>query len=379
MARNAKQSPATALSVDGTDAIADLVNEEPPPRIGSQGQRQQGHGHRLTAAFDALERFPALAESRDRVLHLVTNGNEKATNDLVEAIERDVALVITVIRYANKAAGGRRKVVTVREAVEILTPGGVEAIVTRTKTFDFFERTAQWDATPDRFRIHALATQRAAERIARETSWEGDIDALLVTALLHDIGKLVLTYAYDGYPKEIHGSARTPQERLMRERRELGVDHALVGGVLARRWGLPGSMATAIERHHSDDEGGEAAIIRLADMLAHYAEGGDVSPDELLRASRNAHLTVRQLRSILYDAPMGGGNERKRATQPSPLSPRESDVLRQLAEGQVYEDIAKELHLSTSTVRTHLHNIYGKLGVKDRAQAVLTAAENGWL
>ena len=38
-----------------------------------------------------------------------------------------------------------------------------------------------------------------------------------------------------------------------------------------------------------------------------------------------------------------------------------------------------ELALSTSTVRTHLHNIYGKLGAVDRAQAVLIATERGWL
>jgi putative nucleotidyltransferase with HDIG domain len=368
MARNANQQAFANAS----------ESEEAPTRIGAQGQSQHGHGHRLTAAFEALERFPALAESRDRVLHLVSGGNKKSTTELVAAIERDVALVITVIRYANKATGGRRKVTTVREAVEVLTPGGVEAIVTRTKTFDFFERTAQWDFTPDRFRLHAIATQQAAERIAREINWDGDINALLVTALLHDIGKLVLTYAYDGYPRQVLGSARTPQERLTRERRELGVDHALVGGVLARRWGLPNSLAAAIERHHSDEETGEAAIIRLADMLSHYGDGGDVSSDELLKASRNVRLTVRQLRSILYELPIAGG-ERRRPTSPSPLSPRESDVLRQLAEGNVYEEIAKNLHLSTSTVRTHLHNIYGKLGVKDRAQAVLNAAENGWL
>jgi len=35
--------------------------------------------------------------------------------------------------------------------------------------------------------------------------------------------------------------------------RELGVDHALVGGVLARRWNLPKSVASAIERHHAED------------------------------------------------------------------------------------------------------------------------------
>jgi DNA-binding NarL/FixJ family response regulator len=55
------------------------------------------------------------------------------------------------------------------------------------------------------------------------------------------------------------------------------------------------------------------------------------------------------------------------------------DVLRRLAEGKVYKQIAHELQLSTSTVRTHLHNVYGKLGAVDRAQAVLTATDKGWL
>ena len=54
-------------------------------------------------------------------------------------------------------------------------------------------------------------------------------------------------------------------------------------------------------------------------------------------------------------------------------------MLKRLAEGKVYKQIASELSLSTSTVRTHLHNIYGKLGAVDRAQAVLIATERGWI
>ena len=50
-----------------------------------------------------------------------------------------------------------------------------------------------------------------------------------------------------------------------------------------------------------------------------------------------------------------------------------------LAEGEVYKQIAAELDLSASTVRTHLHNVYRKIGVKDRAQAVLFARERGWI
>ena len=70
-----------------------------------------------------------------------------------------------------------------------------------------------------------------------------------------------------------------PEERLRRERRELGVDHALVGAVLIRRWGLPGSIATAVERHHAPDAEGIAAVVQLADLIVHHAAGDRVSPD----------------------------------------------------------------------------------------------------
>jgi DNA-binding NarL/FixJ family response regulator len=53
--------------------------------------------------------------------------------------------------------------------------------------------------------------------------------------------------------------------------------------------------------------------------------------------------------------------------------------VRELATGKVYREIAESLQSSNSTVRTHLHNAYRKLGVNDRAQAVLLCAEHGWL
>ncbi len=76
--------------------------------------------------------------------------------------------------------------------------------------------------------------------------------------------------------------------------------------------------------------------------------------------------------------PYGAASGRRRP-EPCPLSAREVQILRVLAEGKVYKQIAAELGLSTSTVRTHLHNIYGKIGAVDRAQAVLMATERGWL
>jgi putative nucleotidyltransferase with HDIG domain len=344
---------------------------------GASRHHNEGHGRRLTAAFEALEAFPALAESRNRLLRVVKQ-ERVSTSDVVAAVESDVALVIAVLRLGNQVEGkSRGKVESVVQAVELLSPEAVQQLATRARTFDFFERSSVWDAAPERFRLHGVATQRAADRIATEVGYE-QRDRLMVTALLHDIGKLVLMHAYPGYPGQVHNGARTPEERIHRERRELGVDHALVGGVLARRWGLPKGVASVIERHHADDATGEAAFVRLADMLAHYSQGGAVSPTELLKTARTIGLGPTELRAIMYDLPYPTTG-RARQVDPCPLSSREVEVLKRLAEGKVYKQIALELQLSTSTVRTHLHNIYGKLGAVDRAQAVLMATERGWL
>jgi putative nucleotidyltransferase with HDIG domain len=293
-------------------------------------------------------------------------------------VESDVALVITVLRIANRTVQRKKgKIASIPEAVEILSPDGVESLAARAATFDFFERTPGWDVAPERFRLHAVATQRAADRIAKEIQYP-DRDEILVSALLHDIGKLVLVHAYPGYPEQVHGQAQTPEERIHRERRELGVDHALVGGVLTRRWGLPSRLAAAIERHHSDEVEGEAAIIRLADMLAHYSHGHPIEPARMLKVARALDLGPDQLRSVMYELPYPTEPGR-RQIDPCPLSAREVEVLRRLAEGKVYKQIALELNLSTSTVRTHLHNTYCKLGAVDRAQAVLLATQKGWL
>jgi putative nucleotidyltransferase with HDIG domain len=304
--------------------------------------------------------------------------DQPSVAEMVAAIESDVALVIAVMRLANKHAGARGKVRTVPEAIDVLKPAGVEALIGATSTFDFFERTPKWDVAPERFRLHAVATQRAADGLASRLEFP-DRDELLISSLLHDIGKLVLVQAYPGYPKQVHTSAaRTPEQRVHAERRELGIDHALVGGVMARRWGLPQPLAAAIEHHHAEDASGEAGLVRLADMIAHYAQGSPIAPDQLLAVARQVGLGPQDLREVLYELP-GPPPDRRRASTPCPLSARELEVLRRLAEGKVYKQIALELELSTSTVRTHLHNVYGKLDAVDRAQAVLIASERGWL
>jgi two-component system nitrate/nitrite response regulator NarL len=71
--------------------------------------------------------------------------------------------------------------------------------------------------------------------------------------------------------------------------------------------------------------------------------------------------------------------ERERSGGRPELTSREGEVLRLIADGLSAPQIAKELHLSTTTVKTHLHTLYEKLGVSDRAAAVAEAMRRGLL
>src|SRR5262245_1685579 len=71
----------------------------------------------------------------------------------------------------------------------------------------------------------------------------------------------------------------------------------------------------------------------------------------------------------------------RRAPTPTvpPLSEREMVVLRAAARGLPNKDIAKHLNLSVRTIHTHLGNVFAKLGVGSRTEAVLLALRRGWI
>jgi DNA-binding NarL/FixJ family response regulator len=62
-----------------------------------------------------------------------------------------------------------------------------------------------------------------------------------------------------------------------------------------------------------------------------------------------------------------------------PLTARETEVLRLLAQGQTNPQIARELVVSPGTVKNHVRDIIAKLGVSDRTQAAVRAMELGLL
>lgn len=66
-------------------------------------------------------------------------------------------------------------------------------------------------------------------------------------------------------------------------------------------------------------------------------------------------------------------------TAVNPLSDREMDVLKLVADGLTNPEIGRQLYISAGTVRVHVSNIIAKLGVNDRVQAAVRALREGWL
>jgi putative nucleotidyltransferase with HDIG domain len=345
------------------------------PRGGSGARRARHGGRDLTSAIEELDVIPAFAPAHERLLAATATVNISG-GELVAAIESDTGLTVAVLRRAQDV-GGRRVIANVADAVASLGPTEIQVAIEALPRTEFPWRTSQLEVLMHHSRVHAQAVARAADRISREVEL-AQRDDVLVAALLHDIGKLVLGRAFSEYTSTTERTS-TPEERIRAEQRAWGMDHASVGALLLRRWRLPERLVSTVAAHHSSAaEGDVATYVRLADMVVHHAQGDPVDRSEMLSLAYVCGLSAPALRAVLFDLPHAGGSQRRRA-EPSPLSKRQTAVLRILAQGKVYQAIAVELGVTTSTVRSHLHSIYGKLGVDDRAQAVLRATEMGCL
>jgi DNA-binding NarL/FixJ family response regulator len=101
----------------------------------------------------------------------------------------------------------------------------------------------------------------------------------------------------------------------------------------------------------------------------------DTPRDELCRAVSAAYRGE----SVLSPSVAGRLMGELRSPAREPLSQRELEVLRLIAQGSTNRETAARLFISEATVKTHLLHVYAKLGVRDRAAAVATAFERGLL
>jgi LuxR family maltose regulon positive regulatory protein len=189
---------------------------------------------------------------------------------------------------------------------------------------------------------------------------------------------LWLHQAHAGGPPEILDQALALAERVVAEASQFQRAGIAVQGLLVRAQlhallgNLPASQTDLTQ------------ALRLAQREEYIRTFVDEGPAlaALLKGLQNQNVLPNYVRKLLaaFAADEAGPSPApEQSGLVEPLSERELEVLGLMSEGLTNPDIAKRLVISLSTVKTHLNNIYGKLSVRNRAEAVLRAKELGLL
>ena len=168
-------------------------------------------------------------------------------------IEKDQAMVTKILRLVNSSFYGfRSKIKNISHAIIILGFNTIKNAVVSVsiiktfsgkKTFEGFDITDFWK--------HSVGVAVTSMYLSEQTKLDSPDDCFVV-GLLHDIGKVVLaqyfTGLFDGVWKSIKEDGLSFSEA---EQKLLPVNHARIGGYLAKKWQFPASLIDSITYHHA--------------------------------------------------------------------------------------------------------------------------------
>jgi HD-GYP domain-containing protein (c-di-GMP phosphodiesterase class II) len=230
---------------------------------------------------------------------------------------------------------------------------------------------------------HSGNVARVAERAARlRRRTEEAVTTLRRAALLHDLGRAAVPTGIWERPGRL-SSAEWELVRLHAYQTER---------ILARSSALtePGRIAGM---HHERIDGSgyhrgarageqdsDCRLLAAADVYSALTESRPhrpaYSPDAAAQTLRRMALDPESIECVLEAA---GLTRRRIRSRPAGLTEREVEVLRLIVRGMSMGEVATALHISTSTVHTHLAHVYEKAGISTRAAAAVFAMENDLL
>jgi diguanylate cyclase (GGDEF)-like protein/putative nucleotidyltransferase with HDIG domain len=241
---------------------------------------------KLTAeAIDRLDRLPVMDRAVQQVL-AVTDNEDSGLDELVAALEADLALAVNLLRYANSAyLGSPIPAKTIRQAVVMIGREATRELCLEAVTFRFFELApGNGGISRGQMHTHAVTVASLASAAAEMASVPAGLPHL--AGLLHDCGKLVMPVAFGEQTMDdlaaLHPSGAA---RSQAEWEQLGIDHAYAGAMFAADSGLDEQVVAAIAWHHGGRRGcvaptPEIACVQLANAVVDMLSGE--LPDEAL-------------------------------------------------------------------------------------------------
>lgn len=247
-----------------------------------------------------LESLPAFPEVVIEVLHLSAESSSAGTA-LLDLLSTDAGLAGCVLQSAPGSG-------SLEQAAARLGVRGVRRAVLWHTALTLFPPETSRALDREAFWKHAFLCGQFAERIALRVAPK-HADAAFPAGLLHDVGRLAFdALAPEGYGRTLEATRSQGLFALEVERRELGVDHTLMGKWLAEAWGLPMSLREAVWLHHLPPhvldhtacDHGLVHLVALADLLAGRgipSEGRSQTHFEERR--RRVGISVEDLKKIL--------------------------------------------------------------------------------
>jgi putative nucleotidyltransferase with HDIG domain len=214
------------------------------------------------------DKLPPIPQAAQKTLALIRAPESNASN-LARIIEMDQVLTIQVLRWANSAYYGmENRITTVQQAIVVL---GLDIMQELIMTYCFSDRLhiplPGYDLQRGELWQHALGTAIGAKLISKQLHLNIDEDAYFA-GLLCDIGKLVFEKLLR--ESDVNRPEWDQYSFLELERENFGIDHAMLGAEIARRWQLPETLASAIAHHHEPQSAEKypllVATVHVADV-----------------------------------------------------------------------------------------------------------------
>ncbi|MCE5274932.1 MAG: HDOD domain-containing protein [Deltaproteobacteria bacterium] len=162
--------------------------------------------------------------------------------EISKLIITDQGLTSFILKRVNSPYYGlAQKVDNIFSAIVLLGYNEIYRIVME-------ERSRKIGIQPDKAEwVHANLTSNIAAYLASVARIGVPSGTMVTLGMLHDIAKTIMLKSL---PQPEGGFALDLRQRLRQEVELYGIDHATLGGILARRWGMPAKLITCIEKHH---------------------------------------------------------------------------------------------------------------------------------
>lgn len=269
----------------------------------------------ILALVDRLPPMPAVVQ---QVLSLLQDP-DFSFSELLDTVRLDPGITAHVINICNSPYYGlKQKVSSLQQAMLLLGSQQLMEIILSGKVVGHFKKGQRgYRLTRGELWKHCMASALLAQTLGERLKFP-DLPTLFTAALMHDVGKLVLSEYVDKDFAQIEQMVAAGQSFAEAERQVLGLDHAILGGAVARKWNFPENIVAAIAFHHNPEAAAPqyrplANLVTLANLLC-VSLGVGTGADGLASAvnprllqdvglrSRDLDMLLLDLKDILDDA-----------------------------------------------------------------------------